>query len=129
MQADISNCEVKIFKKRDGRISFHLRSHVIFYTPASFNAGSYLNDLNGFIQFPGEEWLEFTQVWLAEDAIAPFDGKHQVHEFGASLISSTHNLKPCLAKIKFTFIFKIHSTVLIFEPERVAIVKKGRRGL
>jgi hypothetical protein len=86
-KADISNCIVKVFRKRDGRVSFHLRSLVIFHTKASFSVKSYFKSVTGFLQFPGQEWIEFP-ARLAIDAAVPYDEKHQVHEFGASFISS-----------------------------------------
>ena len=127
-KADISNCIVKVFKKRDGRVSFHLRSHVIFRTKVSFSIKAYFKGVTGFIQFPGEEWREFP-IWLAIDAAVPYDGKHQVHEFGGSFISSRHSTKPCMATVKFIFVFNIHGVEYTFKAQRIAVVKRGQRGV
>lgn len=127
-KADLSNCIVKVFKKRDGRVSFHLRSHAIFHTKVSFSVNSYVKDVTGFIQFPGEEWIEFS-VWLAINTAVPYDGKHQVHEFGASFISSKHSTKPGMAKVKFIFVFNIHGAEFSFKAERTAIIQRGQRGI
>jgi hypothetical protein len=128
-KTDISNCEVKAFKKRDGRVSFHLQSHVFFHTTVSFSIDSYFKGVTGFIQFPGEDWLEFDRVWLASNSAVPFDGKHQVHQFGASFISSKHDTKPCMTRIKFIFSFDIHDVEFSFKAQRIAIVKRGQRGI
>jgi hypothetical protein len=126
-EIEISNCEVKAFKKRDGRITLHLRSHVIFHSKVPFSIEAYYRGGYGFIKLPGEDWTEFGSLWMVECIAHKYDGLHQVHEFGTSLITSKTEIKPCTAKIKFAFEFDFQGAQIRSEVERIAIIKKGRR--
>jgi len=124
MEFKLSNYEVRGYQKRDGRISFHLRTHILFKTNASFSIEAYLKSIRGYLKLPDENEIEFDSISIPVNVACQYNGVVLVHELLASVISELKNIKPCIAKLRFDYEFNFHGAEFVGKLEEDAFIKK-----
>jgi hypothetical protein len=81
----LADTSVRIYRKRDGRLSLKLRSYLMVPTNAGFRLSAYLRSVSGCLEFPGGESVEIDTIAHTEDCA--YEMGHMIHEFWASAVT------------------------------------------
>ncbi len=105
---DLANYTIRAFKKKDGRISFHLKSFILVTANVNFSLTAYLRDFRCSFIVPGGHEIEFDKTAIGIRLSFPYEYNTMAYSFKASTVSDLRNLKPCL--VKLSIIYRISFT-------------------
>jgi hypothetical protein len=81
----LADTSIKIYRKRDGRLSLKLRSYLMIPTNTGFRLSAYLRSMSGRLEFPAGESLELDSIAKTEGCA--YEMGHMVHDFWASVVT------------------------------------------
>lgn len=119
----LSNYIIKAFKKKSGKISFHLRSHFFIKTNASFSITTYLSNLESFFILPNGEKIEFDSSSVVNVPFLQFNGEYIVSEIHFETISKLTKIEPCIVDLHIIYAFFGHPCVDPDEFKCKALIK------
>jgi hypothetical protein len=100
---DLSDATIRAFKKKDGRISFHLKSFIFVNTTVNFSLTDYLRDFHCSFTLPNDYTIEFDKTAIGVRYFFPHEFNILAHTFHASTISDLRELEDCLAKLNIVY--------------------------
>lgn len=100
---DLANYTIRAFKKKDGKISFHLKSFILVTTNITFSLTAYLSDFHCSFILPDGHEIEFKRTAISVRLFFPYEFNTMAYYFKASTISDFKDIKPCLAKLNITY--------------------------
>ena len=100
---DLADYTIRAFKKKDGRISFHLKSFILVTTNVNFSLTTYLRDFHCSFILPHDYEIEFNRTAIGVRLFFPYKFNTMAYYFKASTVSDLRDLKPCLAKLNIIY--------------------------
>lgn len=97
----LADSSVKIYRKRDGRLSLRLRSYLMVATNTGFRLSAYLRSISGRLEFPGGEAVELDDISFTDDC--RYELETMIHGFCASAVTSLPVLKYKAARLVFDY--------------------------
>ena len=100
---DLANYIIRAFKKKDGRISFHLKSFILVTTNVNFSLTTYLRDFHCSFTLPSNHEVEFDRTAIGVRLFFPHEFNTMAYYFKASTVSELRDIEPCLAKLNIIY--------------------------
>lgn len=119
----LSNYIIRAYKKRNGLISFHLRSHLFIKTNTSFSVTAYLSNLKSFFILENGEKLDFDSMSVDVVPLVPFNGEYIVTEIRFTTVSKLTRIKSGVVDLSIIYSFFGHPCIAPDEFKCKALVK------
>ena len=103
MNIDLANYIIRAFKKKDGRISFHLNSLILVTTNVNFSLTHYLRDFHCSFTLPNNHEFEFDRTAIGERLFFSPEFNTMAYYFKASTVSDLRDIEPRLAKLNIIY--------------------------
>jgi hypothetical protein len=119
----LSNYIIKAYKKRNGRISFHYKTHLFIKTNTSFSISAYLTTIAAFFDFGDGTRIELDTIYLNTVPTVYFNGQYMVAEIHCSTMSKLTSVKNSMVDLTLTYSFFGHPCIDLDEYKSKALVK------
>lgn len=119
----LSNNIIRAYRKRNGTISFHLRSHMFVKTNASFDVTHYLGRINSYFIMPNGSKIEFLELSIDSGPFLNYDGEYLIHEIHFKALTNLKAVKKCLVDMYILYSFFDHPCLDMDEFKCKALVK------
>ncbi|MBL1214983.1 MAG: hypothetical protein HND52_16595 [Ignavibacteriae bacterium] len=104
----LSNYIIRAYKKRDGKISFHLRSHLFVKSNSSFSVSHYLNPFEVYFILPSGEKIIFDDRSVTVNSFCKYDGEFLINDIHLKTVTNLTNIKDCLVDLYIQYGFFHH---------------------
>lgn len=125
MKIELTNTIIRAFRKRDNRISFHLRTHFLVHSRTSFSISTYLRDIASWFILPNGQRIDFETISYPVHPEIPFNGKFLVSELHLATVSELTKVSTCAADlyIRFHFSFTGHPSEEAEQHSYISVVR------
>ena len=100
---DLTDTTVRAYRKRDRRISLHVRGHHLVRTNRTFRLGAYMRTWSCHILFPDGRKVLFDDVGFTDDAVCECSYGTMAHAFFASTTTEFLEMSTSLVRLHFTY--------------------------
>ncbi len=100
----LADTSIRLYRKKNGKVSVKLRSYLMIKTNCGFNLGAYLKDISCVLTFYNGERMVFDDVAFAVDMECEYQLDTMVHTFWASGITEMDVLKFSIGKLCVNFL-------------------------
>lgn len=80
----LADTTVRLYRKRDGRASYHLRSYLLVDANAGFRLSAYLKSISCRLTWTSGDIVQFDDIGFTEDVILKYELNTLVHRFHAT---------------------------------------------
>jgi len=119
----LSDYTIRAYRKRNGVISFHLRSHLFIKTNTAFSVTSYLSNLKSYFVLENGVKINFDTMFTIVAPFIPFNGEYIITEIHYTTISKLTKIKSCIVDLHIFYSFFGHSCIDPDEFKCKALVK------
>lgn len=77
----LADTSIRLYRKKNGKVSVRLRSYLMVETNASFRLEAYLRDISCTLTFPNGRTMEFDEVSFTDDLECKYQYNTMVHGF------------------------------------------------
>ncbi len=98
----LSDTTVRQYRKKNGKVSIRLRSHLLIESTESFSLTAYLKDIRCYLTFPNEEPWMFKDVAVSPDCICSTDS-FMVHDLTASGEKSIRDICDTVGNLRLDY--------------------------
>ena len=119
----LSNYVIKAFRKRDGKIVFHLRSHLFVKSNTPFSVAHYLNPLESFFILPSKEKITFDNISVVVPSFCKYDGEYLVNEIHFATISHLTEIRDNPVDLYIRYAFFHHPSMDLDVYKSIALVR------
>lgn len=99
----LADTSVRLYRKKNGKVSVKLRSYLMVETNVSFRLSAYLKDLSCDLTFPDEVVVEFDDVSYTEAIECKYQQNTMVHGFWASGLTEMKKLENSVGKLRLNY--------------------------
>jgi len=109
LELNLSDTSIRAYKKRNGKISLHLRSYLMVHTDKSFSLSSYLKSIECCLILQDGTKVDFDKILYS--CSCEYALETMKHHFSASTITNLTDIHGGLAvlHVKYHFNFTGHS--------------------
>lgn len=100
---DLSDTTIRAFKKKNGRISFHLKSFIFVTTTVNFSFTYYLREFHCSFTLPNGHKIEFNNTAIGVKYFFPYEFNIMAYPFNASTVSDLRDIEDCLAELNIIY--------------------------
>lgn len=124
----LADTSVRMYRRKDGRVSLRLKSYLLVTSNVSFRLSAYLRSISCHLRFASGQEIEFDEVAYTEDAEAEYKLNTLVHGFWASGVTDIGTIRNTVATFRMDY--RISFTGHEYETARsfqaiVPLVKRG----
>lgn len=101
----LADTSIRLYRKKNGKVSVRLRSYLMIETNTSFYLGTYLKDISCVLTFSNGETMVFDDVAFAENMECEYHLDTMIHEFWASGITEMNCIKFSVGMLCVNFLF------------------------
>lgn len=123
MIVKLSNYIIKAHKKKNGKISFHLRSHLFVKANGSFSVAHYLNPFEAFFILPTGQKIVFDNRGVTACSFCDYDGEYLINEIHLTTVSDLTKIKDCSVDLHLQYSFFHHPCIDLDEYNCKALVR------
>jgi hypothetical protein len=98
MKIDLSNCEIKAYRKRTGYLSFHLKTVMLFDCGINFST-SYINSWSALFTLTNGEAVAFDEISVNSYSDFEFDGHHNAITLDLKTVSKLTQVDEGVIKV------------------------------
>jgi len=116
----LSDTSIRLYRKKDGRVSVKLRSYLLVNTNLGFSLSAYLKNISLYLKLASGEQLQFNEVSFTCD-VECYEMETMVHGFWASGIIEMERIKDTVGELTLNYhlSFTGHPTE---EPESISYI-------
>jgi hypothetical protein len=89
----LADTSVRLYRKKNGRVSFKLRSYLMIDTSVGFRLSVYLKEISCKLTLPSGEDIVFDEISFSEDLICKHQLNTMVHDLWASASADIRELE------------------------------------
>lgn len=101
MSVRLADTSIRQYRRRDGRISYRLRSYLLLETSIGFRLSAYLEDISGVLQLASGPEIDLEEISFSEDSLYRLGV--MVHDFWASGIGPLDIIKDDLGILRIDY--------------------------
>lgn len=98
----LSDTSVRLYRKKDGRVSVKLRGYLLVNTNVGFSLSAYLKDISLSLKLASGEQLQFQEVSFSCD-VECYEMETMVHGFWASSILEMEKIKDTVGELTLNY--------------------------
>jgi len=99
----LADTSIRLYRKKDGKASFRLRSYLLVKTNVGFRLSAYLKHISCNLTLSSGEVVVFDQVSFTEDLTCKYEMETMVHGFWASAIADMPVIKDTVARLRVDY--------------------------
>ena len=99
----LADTSVRLYRRKDGRVSLRLRSYLMVDTDAGFRLSSYLKDISCQLTLPTGEVILFDRVAFTDVLTCKYEINTMVHDFWASAIADLPTIKDRVGTLRVDY--------------------------
>jgi hypothetical protein len=99
----LADTSVRLYRKKDGRASFRLRSYLMIDTSVGFRLSAYLKELSCKLTLPSGEDIVFEEISFSEDLICKHQLNTMVHDLWASASADIKEIRNGVGKLRIDY--------------------------
>ena len=99
----LADTSIRLYRKKNGKISLHLRSYLIVTTNAGFRLSAYLKEISCRLTLPSGEVIVFDKISYSDDLTCKYELNTMVHDFWASATTDMHPIKDSVATFRVDY--------------------------
>ena len=99
----LADTSIRLYRKKDGKVSLRLRSYLMVKTNASFRLSAYLKDISCKLTFPSGEVVVFNDISYTDALTCKYELETMVYDFWASAIADMQQIKDGIAKLRLDY--------------------------
>jgi hypothetical protein len=92
MMLRLADTSIRLYRRKDGRASLHLRSYLMVQTDASFRLNTYLKEISAQLRLPTGPVIQFDRVAFSDALTCKYALNTMVHDFWASAVAQLPTL-------------------------------------
>lgn len=92
MMLRLADTSIRMYRRKDGKVSLHLRSYLMVQTDASFRLSTYLKDVSAQLTMPTGPVIQFDRVAFSDALKCKYSLNTMVHDFWASAVAQLPTL-------------------------------------
>ena len=110
LELDLADSSVRAYRKRDGRISLHLRSYLMVRTTVAFRLRHYMKSIDCQLMFEDGSTIPFDTISYSTCTICRFAFQTMAYHFYASVVTQRTEIRERLARltVRYHFSFTGH---------------------
>lgn len=101
MNISLADSSIRMYRRRDGRVSMRLRSYLMIETETTFRLAEYLHSISGGITLSDGESLPFDEIGFSHDSISRLGV--MVHDFWASSVVRMGLLRDDVGRLRVDY--------------------------
>lgn len=101
MRIYLADSAIRMYRRRDGRVSLRLRSYLMIETRTTFSLSAYLREISGNIALSGGEVVPLDEISFSHDSV--YDLGVMVHDLWASGVVPLELLKDGVARLRLDY--------------------------
>lgn len=101
MKLELLSVVIRAYKKKNGRISLHLKGHLLVYTNKGFSLTEYVKDMRCWIGLPGKK--EQIADLLTVGVSCTYDKQVMIHDLTVSTVLKEREIKLCAVDLRMMF--------------------------
>lgn len=101
----LADTSIRMYRRKDGRVSLRLRSYLMVKTSATFRLAAYLRAISCELNLPSGESIVFDEVGYADRTWCEYEIATMVHEFWASAVSDMPRLEDRVGTLRVDYQF------------------------
>lgn len=94
-----------MYRRKDGRVSLRLKSHLLVHSNVGFRLSAYLRSISCQLRFATGEEIEFDRVAFSEETQAEYKFEVMVHDFWASGVTGMEKIRNTVAEFSMDYSF------------------------
>jgi hypothetical protein len=99
----LADTSVRMYRRKDGRVSLRLKSYLMVDTNVGFRLSAYLRSISCHLRFASGEEVEFDRVAFTENTEAEYKLNTMVHGFWASAVVDMTSIRNTVAKLRMDY--------------------------
>lgn len=99
----LADTSVRLFRKRDGRAAYHLRSYLLVNTSVGFRLSAYLKSISARLTWASGEQVAFDEITFSDDLALRHELQTMAHRFDATAVSPVPKRKSGLATLRLDY--------------------------
>lgn len=99
----LADTSVRMYRRKDGRVSIRLRSYLMVSTNVGFRLGAYLRSISCRLQFADGKEIEFDSVAFTECIETEYKLNTMVHGFWAHGVTDISKIRDTVAKLRLDY--------------------------
>ena len=97
----LADTSIRLYRKKNGKVSLVLRSYLMVTTNVSFRLGAYLKNLQCRVTLPSGENVEFNDIYYSDDC--DYALETMVHDFRARAESNINIIEDGIGKLRLDY--------------------------
>lgn len=93
----LADTSIRLYRKKNGKISLRLRSYLMVTTNAGFRLSAYLKEISCRLTLPSGEVIVFDKISHSYDLTCKYELDTMVHDFWASATTDMHTIEDSVA--------------------------------
>lgn len=99
----LADTSIRMYRRKDGRVSLRLKSYLLVETNAGFRLSAYLRDISCRLRLASGQEIEFDEVAYTEDTEAEYKLNTMVHGFWASAVTDMNTIRNTVATFRMDY--------------------------
>lgn len=100
----LADTSIRMYRRKDGRVSLRLRSHLMVNTTVTFRLSAYLRNISCHLTWGSGHEVEFDEVGFTEGVEAPFQLNTMMHGFSASAVTDMKEIRDTVGKLRLDYL-------------------------
>src|SRR5204863_570042 len=96
----LADTSIRLYRKKNGKVSLHLRSYLMIKTNVGFRLSAYLKDISCKLTFTTGEVVTFADVSYCDWTFCQYEKDTMVHDFWARAIADIPIIKDGIATLR-----------------------------
>ena len=98
-----ADTSIRLYRKKNGKVSFRLRSYLIIKTTVGFRLSAYLKDISCQLTLTTGEIITFPNVSYSDWTFGKYEGDTMVHDFWANAVADLPTIKDGIGTLRVTY--------------------------
>ncbi len=99
----LADTSVRMYRKKDGRVSLRLKSYLLVESNVSFRLSAYVRELSCALRLASGEEIEFDTVEFTEETQAEYKLNTMVHLFWAAGVTDMKTIRNTVATLRLDY--------------------------
>lgn len=99
----LADTSIRLYRKKNGKVSFRLRSYLMIKTTVGFRLSAYLKDISCQLTLATGEIIALPNVSYCDWTFCKYEGDTMVHEFWANGVSDMPTIKNGIGTLRVTY--------------------------
>src|SRR5262245_48733897 len=99
----LADTSIRLYRKKNGRVSFRLRSYLMVDTDVGFKLSAYLKDISCHLTLNSGRIIDFQDVSYSDSVLCKFENNTMVHDFWAHGVGNMPVIKNGIAALRVDY--------------------------